>query len=155
MHKGILFKICRLYQDKTEDQHDLFQEMVLQLWISFDSFRGESQFSSWMYRVAFNTAIMYFKKEQRRRDVHEIKAYHDLPEELYPVERTEDQLAIFNQALQKLNKLEKALIFLYMEGRTGKEMAEILAISASNSRVRVNRIKDKLKYIIKTMGYEF
>jgi RNA polymerase sigma factor (sigma-70 family) len=74
---------------------------------------------------------------------------------LYPVERTEDQLAIFNQALQKLNKLEKALIFLYMEGRTGKEMAEILAISASNSRVRVNRIKDKLKYIIKTMGYEF
>lgn len=154
-HKGILYKICRIYQDRPDDQNDLFQEIVLQLWLSYDSFRAESQFSSWMYRVAFNTAIVFFKKERRRADHLKAAAYADLAEELHTVREKEEQLALFYKAVQRLNKLDKALIFLYMEGQTGKEIAAILGITPLNVRVRLNRAKDKIKYIIKIMGYEF
>jgi RNA polymerase sigma factor (sigma-70 family) len=154
-HKGILYKICRVYQDRPEDQTDLFQEIILQLWQSYDSFCGDSQFSSWMYRVAFNTAIVFFKKDRRRPDHSAVAAYGDLAEELHTVREKEEQLAIFYRAVQRLNKVDKALIFLYMEGQTGREIAVILGITPLNVRVRLNRTKDKLKYIIKTMGYEF
>ncbi len=152
-HKGILYKVCRLYQDREEDRQDLFQEIVAQLWVSYDSFRGDSQFSSWMYRVAFNTSIVYLRKERRRLD--HPASYPDLPDEVRPVREEAEQLAIFHQAVQQLNKVEKALIFLYMEGHSGKDIAVVLDMSPGNVRVRLNRVKDKLQTIIKTMGYEF
>jgi RNA polymerase sigma factor (sigma-70 family) len=154
-HYGMLHKICRIYQDNPDDQHDLLQEIMLQLWLSYDSFRGDSQFSSWMYRVAFNTAIVFFKKGRRRLDTFSTALYDQLPEELHKVRDRDEQLRIFYKAVQKLNKVEKALIFLFMEGQSGKEIAVILGITPVNVRVRLNRTRDKLKYIIKTMGYEF
>ncbi|MDI3319872.1 RNA polymerase sigma factor [Pinibacter soli] len=154
MHKGILYKICRIYEDKKEEQQDLLQEMILQLWRSYDSFRGESKFSSWMYRVAFNTAISYFRKENNYK-TSGLETYHDLPDELHAVKEKEEQLAIFYKAVQQLNKVEKALIFLYMQGQSGDEIADIMGISSVNVRVRLNRTKEKIKYIIKTLGYEF
>jgi len=154
-HRGILYKICRIYQDNPADQHDLLQEIMLQLWLSYDSFRGDSQFSSWMYRVAFNTAIVFFKKERRRQDIFTTVPYNQLPEELHTVRDQDEQLRIFYKAVQKLNKVEKALIFLFMEGQSGKEIALILGITPLNVRVRLGRTRDKLKYIIKTLGYEF
>ncbi len=154
-HRGILYKICRVYEDNKAGQDDLLQEILLQLWLSYDSFRGDSQFSSWMYRVAFNTAIVFFKKEKRRKDVHGANPYNDLPDELHMVQQREEQLNIFYKAVHQLNKLEKALILLYMEDRPAKEIADILGITPVNVRVRLNRTKEKLKYIIKTMGYEF
>lgn len=153
-HKGILYKICRIYQDKKEEQQDLLQEMILQLWRSYDSFRGDSKFSSWMYRVAFNTAISYFRKENQP-NTSSLETYHDLPEELHTVKEKEEQLVIFYKAVQQLNKVEKALIFLYMQGQSSNEIADILGISSVNVRVRLNRTKEKIKYIIKTLGYEF
>jgi RNA polymerase sigma-70 factor (ECF subfamily) len=108
-----------------------------------------------MYRVAFNTAIVFFKKEKRRQNIFAAASYNNLPEELHTVREQEEQLKIFYKAVQKLNKVEKALIFLYMEGQPVKEIAVILGITPLNVRVRLNRTKDKLKYIIKTMGYEF
>ena len=154
-HKGMLYKICRLYQDREEDRQDLLQEIIAQLWISYDSFRGESAFSSWMYRVALNTAIVFLKKGRRESDrvVHGV--YPDLAEELRPVGEEQERLAIFYRAVAQLDKLEKALIFLYMEGHAGKDMAEMLGVSHASVRVKLNRVKDKLQTIIKTMGYEF
>jgi RNA polymerase sigma-70 factor (ECF subfamily) len=108
-----------------------------------------------MYRVAFNTAIVFFKKEKRRQDIFADASYNNLPEELHTVREQEEQLKIFYKAIQKLNKVEKALIFLYMEGQSANEIAVILGITPLNVRVRLNRTKDKLKYIIKTLGYEF
>lgn len=154
-HNGILHKICRIYQDNPDDQHDLLQEIMLQLWLSYDSFRGDSQFSSWMYRVAFNTAIVFFKKERRRQDSFGTDSYSQFTEELHTVKDKEEQLRIFYKAVQKLNRVEKALIFLFMEGQSGKDIAVILGITPVNVRVRLGRTRDKLKYIIKTMGYEF
>jgi RNA polymerase sigma factor (sigma-70 family) len=154
-HKGILCRVCRLYQDREEDRQDLLQEIMLQLWISYDSFRGESAFSSWMYRVALNTAIVFLKKGRRESDrvIHGV--YPDLAEELRPVREQEERLAIFYRAVVQLDRLEKALIFLYMEGHAGKDMAEVLGISHVAVRVKLSRVKEKLQTIIKTMGYEF
>jgi RNA polymerase sigma-70 factor (ECF subfamily) len=154
-HKGMLFKICRIYQDDDADRDDLMQEMILQLWLAFDSFQGKSKFSSWMYRVALNTAILFFKKQKRRPDSEQ------LPEQLDHLEAQEfdgekdEQLALFYKALKQLNKVEKALIFLYMEDQPYEDIALNLGISEVNVRVRLNRTKNKLKDIIKSMNYEY
>jgi RNA polymerase sigma-70 factor (ECF subfamily) len=154
-HKGILYKVCRLYEDEEADRQDLLQEILVQLWSSYDKFRRESQFSTWMYQVALNTAIVFLKSRQRRHQMELRGPYPDLAEELRPVQAQEERLAIFHRAVRQLNKVEKALIFLYMEGHEGKDMAQILGVSHGSIRVRLSRVKEKLQNIIKTLGYEF
>ena len=154
-NKGILFKISKIYQDDPEDRDDLLQEMILQLWLAFDSFRGESKFSSWMYKVALNTAIVFFKKQKRRPDSEQLPHSFDQAEEQSPAGEKEEQLAIFYKAVKQLGKIEKALIYLYMENQPYEEIAATLGITSLNVRVRLNRIKTKLKEIIKTMNYEY
>ena len=154
-NKGILFKICKIYQDDPDDRNDLLQEMVLQLWLAFDSFRGDSKFSSWMYRVALNTAIVFFKKQKRRPDGEQLHTGLDRIDETPATDEKEAQLTIFYRAVQQLDKVEKALIYLYMENQPYNEIAASLGISEVNVRVRLNRVKNKLKDIIKNMGYEY
>lgn len=154
MHKGILFKISKMYMDNSEDQNDLFQEIIAQLWKSYDSFKNESQFSSWMYRVALNTAIVFLKKEKRKVDKYEITT-DNIKELESDAAYKESQLAHFYTALQKLNKIEKAIIFYQLEGFSHKEIGSNLGISEGNAQVKLNRAKDKLKEIIKTQGYGF
>jgi RNA polymerase sigma factor (sigma-70 family) len=154
-HKGILFKICKIYQDDADDRNDLLQEMTLQLWLAFESFRGESKFSSWMYRVALNTAIAFFKKQKRRPDDQPLHHDFDRADELSHAGEKEEKLAVFYRAVQQLGKVEKALIYLYMEDQPYADIASHLGITELNVRVRLNRVKNKLKEIIKTMNYEY
>jgi len=154
-NKGILFKICRIYQDNAEDRDDLLQEMTLQLWLAYDSFRSESKFSSWMYRVALNTAIAFFKKQKRRPDDQSLPYEFDRAEELSRVNEEEEKLAMFYKAVHQLDKIEKALIYLYMENQSYEEIATHLGITAVNARVKMSRLKDKLKEITKKMNYEY
>jgi RNA polymerase sigma-70 factor (ECF subfamily) len=153
-NKGILFKICKIYQDDPKDQDDLLQEITLQLWVVFDSFRGESKISSWMYRVALNTAIVFFKKQKRRPDKEQLPYNFDRPQEPATNSEKEEQLVLFYKAIQQLDKVEKALLFLYMENRPYEEIAASLGITQVNLRVRLNRVKNKLKDLIKEMDYE-
>jgi len=153
-NKGMLFKICRIYQDDAEDRDDLLQEIILQLWKVFDSYRGESKISSWMYRVALNTAIVFFKKQKRRPDSESLAPDFDHAEDPFAAGEKEEQLALFYKAVQQLNKVEKALIYLYMEDRPYEEIAATLGITEVNVRVRLNRVKNKLKDIIKELDYE-
>ena len=154
-HKGILFKICKIYQDDADEQNDLLQEMTLQLWLAFDSFRGESKFSSWMYRVALNTAIVFFKKQKRRPDDQPLPDGFDREEEVSPAGEKEEKLALFYKAVQQLGKVEKALIYLYMEDQAYADIASHLGITELNVRVRLNRVKNKLKDIIKKTNDEY
>ncbi len=153
-HKGILYKVSRMYFDKLEDQQDLFQEIILQLWKSLDSFKGKSEFSSWMYRVALNTAIVFLKKEKRKPDNYISIKNEPITYEDYDNQK-DQQLVHFYKAVKQLNKIEKALILLFIEGFSGKEIAENLGLSEVNVRVKMKRTKSKLKEIIKTQGYEF
>ena len=154
-NKGILFKICRIYQDDPADRDDLTQEMILQLWQVFDSFRGESKISSWMYRVALNTAITFFKKQKRRPDNEQLPENFEQLQDRHDESGTEQRLALFHQALKHLNKVEKALIFLYMENQSSEEIAASLGITAINVRVRLNRTKNKLKELIKNTDHGY
>ena len=140
--------------DNRDDQQDLFQEIVCQLWKSYDSFRNESQFSTWMYRVAINTAIVFLKKEKRKVDKYEI-ASENIKEETNDSEIKESQIEHFYKAVQKLEKIDKAIIFYQLEGFSHKEIGDNLGISEGNARVKLNRAKEKLKGMIKNQGYGF
>ncbi len=140
--------------DTHDDQQDLFQEIICQLWKSYDSFRNESQFSTWMYRVAVNTAIVFLKKEKRKVDKYEI-ASENVKEEEGDSQIKENQIEHFYKAVQKLEKIDKAIIFYQLEGFSHKEIGENLGISEGNARVKLNRAKEKLKDIIKNQGYGF
>ena len=154
VHKGILHKVSKMYMDNRDDQQDLFQEIVCQLWKSYDSFRNESQFSTWMYRVAINTAIVFLKKEKRKVDKYEI-ASENIKEETNDSEIKESQIEHFYKAVQKLEKIDKAIIFYQLEGFSHKEIGGNLGISEGNARVKLNRAKEKLKGMIKNQGYGF
>lgn len=153
-HKGIIHKISKMYMDTAEDQEDLFQEIIYQLWKSYDSFQQQSKFSTWMYRVALNTAVVFFKKGTRK-----INGSATIPENMAMEESTfavkELQLAHFYKAVQKLERIEKALIFYHLENYSHKEIGENLGISEVNARVKLSRAKTKLKELIKLQGYEF
>lgn len=153
-HKGMLHKICRIYQDDADDREDLIQEIMLQLWTALDTYRGESALGTWLYRVALNTAIMFFKKKQRRPDRSPLPEHFDAVEIAYN-DTPERQLAVFYQAIKQLDKLDKALIILYMEDQPYSEIAVALGISEGNARTRMNRAKNRLKDIIKDLNYEY
>ncbi|WP_337967755.1 RNA polymerase sigma factor [uncultured Flavobacterium sp.] len=153
-HKGILYKVSKMYMDNHDDQQDLFQEIVCQLWKSYDSFRNESQFSTWMYRVAVNTAIVFLRKEKRKVDKYEI-ASENIKDDEGDSHIKESQIDHFYKAVQKLEKIDKAIIFYQLEGFSHKEIGDNLGISEGNARVKLNRAKEKLKEIIKNQGYGF
>jgi RNA polymerase sigma factor (sigma-70 family) len=151
-HKGILYKVSKMYMDNRVDQEDLFQEIICQLWKANDSFKGESQFSTWMYRVAVNTAIVFLKKEKRKVDKYEIGS-ENIKDDEGDSAIKESQIEHFYKAVQKLEKIDKAIIFYQLEGFSHKEIGDNLGISEGNARVKLNRAKEKLKEIIKNQGY--
>ena len=149
-NQGIIHKVCSMYCNLEEDRRDLFQEILVQLWKSFPSFRNESKFTTWMYRVALNTAITSFKKELRQPDKSVI-AYQNLQlaDEFYDT-RTEDQIKILNDAVAQLTGIEKSIILLFLEDKKYEEIAEITGITQNYVRVKMNRIKKKLKMLMYT-----
>ncbi|WP_155092972.1 RNA polymerase sigma factor [Myroides albus] len=145
-----------MYMDNSEDQADLYQEILLQLWKSYDKFQGKSLFSTWMYRVALNTAITYFKKDRKlstNKQMLSDDQYSVLDVEVDKV--VESQINYLYKAIHLLNDIEKALIFLYLEGFSHYDISVNLGISEGNARVKLNRTKSKLQEIIKRQGYEF
>lgn len=151
-HKGIIHKISRMYMDTKDDQADLAQEIILQLWKSYDNFRHQSSFSTWMYRVALNTALVFFRKDQQQPATTD--AVPEMPADETSHTR-ELQLAHFYQAVQKLERLEKAIIFYHLENYSHREIAENLGITEGNARIKLNRAKTKLKALIQQQGYDF
>lgn len=153
-NKGIIHKVTKMYMDNVEDQEDLFQEIVMQLWRAYPSFKGNSKFTTWMYRVALNTAIVFFKKERKKIEKTTLTEYIDIADTNESHDK-EEKLAYLYKAVQELNSIEKALIFLFLEDQSHKEIAQNLGISEVNARVKLNRTKEKLQLIIKKNGYEF
>jgi RNA polymerase sigma-70 factor (ECF subfamily) len=144
-NQGIIHKVCGIYCNTAEDREDLFQEIIAQLWKSMKSFRAESKISTWMYRVALNTAITHFKKDKRRPDKDSF-AYENfqIPDKEYD-KTYEEQLKVLHKAIDKLTGIEKSIILLYLENKKYEEIAEIVGISQNYVRVKMNRVKTKLK----------
>ncbi len=144
-NQGIIHKVCSIYCDTEEDKRDLFQEIVVQLWKSYPSFRQESKFSTWMYRVALNTAITSFKKSKRQPDRSGLTLDTvQLASEEYNPE-TDELMQKMHQAISTLSGIEKSIILLFLENKSYEEIAEITGITQNYVRVKMNRIKKKLK----------
>lgn len=149
-HPGILYKVCKIYCPKEEDRPDLFQEIVLQLWRAFPGFKYDANVSTWMYRIAMNTAISMYRQDQRRQRPTPFSQLPfplaDLPDESAPPA----EMAQLYEAIDQLSVIEKAVVMLYLDDKSYEEMAQILGISKSNVGVKLNRIKSKLEKLIKT-----
>ena len=147
-HQNIVHKVCRLYTNNQDAHNDLFQEITIQLWKAFPKFRGDSKFSTWMYRVGLNTAITLYRKSKRRINTSEIELvqFKIKAEDFDDTE--EQQLKLLYDAVHQLNDIEKALVFLYLEDKDYREISETLGISEVNARVKMNRVKTKLKTIL-------
>ncbi len=143
-NQGIIHKVCSVYCDSEEDRRDLFQEILVQLWKSYPSFREESKFTTWMYRVALNTAITSFKKIKRQPAQKALEIEAEQIDEEYNAE-TEEQIALMNKAISQLSGIEKSIILLFLENKKYEEIAEITGITQNYVRVKMNRIKHKLK----------
>ena len=144
-HQNIVHKICRIYTDNEHAHKDLFQEISIQLWKAFPKFRGDSKFSTWMYRVGLNTAITLYRKSLRTINSQPIESVaYKLSYQDYD-DTKDQQLKMIYTAVKKLNDIDKGIIFLYLENKNYKEISDTLGISEVNARVRMNRIKTKLK----------
>lgn len=144
-NQAIIHKICRLYRDSREDREDLFQEIIYQLWRAIPSFKGEAKVSTWLYRVALNTAIASFRK--KKPDVSYSTSLPDLPEETQSEELGIRQERLF-AALKQLDDSEKAIITLYLEELSYQQIAEITGINENYVGVKLNRIKNKIQKLL-------
>jgi len=142
-----------MYGATEPDRQDLFQEIVIQLWRAYPGFRGDSKFSTWLYRIALNTAISDLRKQQRHiRTMDPDSLPAQLQDIQYNTEK-EDQLQSLYAAINRLTEVEKALTMLYLEDKSYIEMEDILGIPQNNLRVKMNRIKEKLRKMTKEAVY--
>lgn len=142
-HQGILHKICNVYFIRDPYKEDYYQEILIRLWKSYPSFRNQSAFSTWLYRVALNTSIDIIRK-QNLQPVHTelSKIDYNKPDHEHNIES--EKKDILYQAISHLSDVEKAIIILYLEDYNYKEISEIIGISESNTGVKINRIKTQL-----------
>ena len=148
-NQNLVHKICRIYTDSKASHDDLFQEISIQLWRSYDRFEGKSKFSTWMYRVGLNTASTLYRKEKKRIDKGVL--HENTPQLMVQEYDTEidEQLDWLYQKINSFSEIDKALTLLYLEDKKYDEIAETLGISSINARVKMNRIKKRLKEMIK------
>lgn len=146
-NKKILYKVANAYCKDPNDRPDLVQEIVIELWLSFDRFDNRCQFSTWMYRIAINVAISFYRSQ--RRKVQNIVPIKDFILEIAVademLEQEGDDIRLLYKLINQLDELNRILIILYLDGYSQNEIAEILGISSSNVSTKVNRIKQKLQ----------
>ena len=142
-NEGIIFKISRVYCNTRENQKDLYQDIVFQLWKGFDSFRGDAKASTWMYRVALNTAFTFLRKEKRKGTSVTIDNLHLTYEPDDPI--LEERLKQMYAQIRQLSDVNKGIILLLLEGKKYEEIATITGFSRSKVATRISRIKEQLR----------
>lgn len=147
-NQNIVHKVCRIYTSSQDAHNDLFQEIAIQLWKNYSKFRGDAKFSTWMYRVALNTAISLYRKSSKRIKTQDISDVSFKIQSTDYDDTEEVQLKALYEAIKTLNDIDKALIFLYLEDKPYREIAGTLGISEVNARVKMNRAKEKLKKLL-------
>lgn len=144
-HQGIIHKICRVYRDTLEDREDLFQEIIFQLWKSRQTFKNDARISTWIYRIALNTAIATFRK--RKQNIEYMPVLPDYAEE-QPCEASASRQERLFTALKQLNDTDKTIITLYLEDLSYQEIAEVTGISENYIGVKLNRIKTRIQKLL-------
>ncbi len=147
-HQGLIYKITTIYTRDREEREDLYQEIVYQTWKSFDYFKKNSKPSTWLYRVGMNTAITHLNKRKKHPNGVSISDTKlDFAEELDSGE--EEKMEQLYSEIRKLNLLDRGIVFLFLEGNSHEEIAEVTGISVSNVGTRMSRIREKLRKGVK------
>ena len=143
-NESLIFKVARLYTNSTEDRDDLFQEIVIQIWKAFGTFKNDSKASTWMYRIALNTAISGLRKKKKQISWSSL----DKTALNYSEAQSDgqnDKLEFLYQCIKELNEFDKGIILLYLENKSYSEIAEVIGLSETNIGTRISRIKQKMK----------
>ncbi|MCF8335149.1 MAG: sigma-70 family RNA polymerase sigma factor [Bacteroidales bacterium] len=146
-HQDLIRKVAAIYYKNRADREDAFQEILVSLWQAYPTFRGESKFSTWLYRVALNTVISRFRKASNK--VRKNQSDIQITDELLGSSKEDlsEEIECLYRAIEQLSDIEKAIIMLYMEEKTYEDIAEIMGMTQTNVGVKINRIKKKLKKI--------
>lgn len=143
-NEGIIYKLVKIYAENDHDQQDLYQDIMYQLWKSYNTFQGNSKISTWIYRVALNTSLAHLKLKKKHSGKISIRDI-ELQIEYKTDAGIEDKVAEMYRQIRTLNEIDKAIIFLFLEGKNYEEIAAITGFTTSNIGTRLNRIKQKLK----------
>ena len=147
-HQGIAHKICYMYCDDEEGRKDLLQEIFINLWKSYSTFRGNSKFSTWMYRVSLNVALQYLRDSKKNREFVTLPDAFDEIRTSQKEELPEKEKQLMYNAIDQLSSVEKAIVMLYLEEKGNEEIAEIMGITQNYVRVKMTRIRKKLKHMV-------
>ncbi len=144
-HKGILFKVAKTYCQNDDDRQDLLQEMMIQIWKSLHKYNDTFAITTWLYRIALNVAISFYRKNVNRQQLNIplVEEMASIREEEYNTKH--EQISLLNKFIAELNDLDKALMLLYLEDKSYAEIAEIMGLSVTNIGTKLGRIKEKLK----------
>lgn len=144
LHRGIIFKVCKMYCPVEDDCQDLYQDIVAQLWKAWGGFRGDAKISTWIYRIALNTAISGFRKQKRNPLNNSVDA-QDIELAQEDGRKKKEDLEMLHMAISRLSEVEKAMIMLYLDDVSYEEISSIMGITQNNVRVKMLRIREKLK----------
>ncbi len=151
-NKAIIFKICNMYCSNKSDREDLAQEIIYQLWRSGSRFDPAYTFSTWMYRIALNVAISFYRKEKRATPIVPLTEHQLNISDSDHIKDDVDDFRRLQEFISGLKDLDKALVILYLDAKSYAEIADVLGISETNVATRLNRVKAKLKQKFSTIN---
>ncbi|MHC4221247.1 MAG: RNA polymerase sigma factor [Planctomycetota bacterium] len=157
-YKKLIFKVVKAYTDMPQDKDDLFQEIPLQIWSSIPSFQGDAKETTWIYRVALNTALVWKRTEKRKKFRIEFLDIKEIPQAKGDCDEFSGNQHVLEQvynSIRQLPKSESSILLLYLDGLSYDEMADVLGISKNNVGVRLNRAKKKLAQLLKGLIDDF
>ena len=147
-NKGIIYKVIRLYVRHEEDERDLFQEILFQAWRSFPNFKGNSKFSTWLYRVALNTVLTFKRRPQVVVPHEDLSQLKTSTGEKHADEESE---ALY-LAIRELNEIDRMIVSLHLDGYVNDEIAEIAGLTKNHTAVKLHRIKESLINKLKSLA---
>ena len=147
-HRGIIRKVAFGYTSGMADQHDLTQEIMLQLWKAYPRYSPERPFSTWMYRIAFNVAISFLRRNTRpiRQTVALEELEHELPDVSTDKPDLDERIGLLQKAIATLDPINRALLLLYLDDHSHRDIAGILGITETNVATKLSRLKERLRH---------
>ena len=148
-YRGIIIKICRAYSNSQEDYEDYYQEVCLQIWKSRENFKNKSEWSTWVYRIALNVCLSLLRKQKKHNDAYDFEQnYNQFSNEFHVNEESKDysnDISRLYKEIKKLSEIDRAIILLYLEKKTYKEISQIIGINSNSIGVKITRIKKRIK----------
>ncbi|MEO5975901.1 MAG: sigma-70 family RNA polymerase sigma factor [Chryseolinea sp.] len=152
-YQGIIKSICLLYYHDSEDKKDAQQDVLVQLWKAFPSFRNESKISTWIYRVTLNTILARVRQDRKEILLAPRTEMHESHLQMHPF--SDDHIQLLRRSIETLGTDEKAIVILYLEGYSNKEIADMINLTQTNINTKMYRIREKLRQMFKTVQHEY